>query len=330
MNELLDKAESWDTPSDELSELAMNKDVKIRIALAENKNTPPEALKKLGTSRSEKIRMHVASNPSTPNEVLEKMLSDTEEVKGWLSTNPNASDFIFMELAKGDNIKNSHYFLAASKYATPESLKSLMRFYDDDISWLWRLYESLAYNPNTPQECLLRLFNYKGSKMLDTDEMHVILLKNTNCPEEILIKFMHKNYAQYRYYVASHPNSNQLILEIMSRDKEPWIIETVACNPNTPAIVLNRLAKHASVNVRQKLASNISLPEPIMAMLSKDRKEDVRVALAYNRSIPIELRKILLEDKKENVRIAAESIYQKSHTAPDIEIRETLERNIVE
>ena len=71
--------------------------------------------------------------------------------------------------------------------------------------------------------------------------------------------------------MAETPSTSKRILTILSRDKEPWVRDSVARNINTPTAVLIELSKDEEVLVRGYVATNENTPVDILEKLSKDK-----------------------------------------------------------
>lgn len=152
-------AESSDTSSYVLKQLATDDNRFIRKAVAENKNTPAEVLKLLVADTYAGVRESVACNPNATAEVLSCLVNDySETIRNAITLSPNVTDKILMELLKNDNKDNDNAFMVARcEKASPSTLTYIFEHVDsDDYSVMRRL----AKNPNTPIEVLRALAEF--------------------------------------------------------------------------------------------------------------------------------------------------------------------------
>ena len=172
----MEMAESAETSSYVLKQLATDDNRFIRKAVAENKNTPAEVLKLLVADTYAGVRESVARNPNATAEVLSCLVSDYSEIiRNAIVLSPNVTDKILMELLKNDNKDNDNAFMVARcEKASPTILTYIFEHVDsDDYSVMRRL----ARNPNTPIEILRALSEFPTEYVSIPAKNHLEKLK---------------------------------------------------------------------------------------------------------------------------------------------------------
>ena len=91
-------AESTDTLSETLQQLACDKNEVVRGKVASNSNTPSETLQQLACDKNAEVRGKVARNMNTPRETLYKL---TEDLVPWVRDIAIKNPFVPTELSSG-------------------------------------------------------------------------------------------------------------------------------------------------------------------------------------------------------------------------------------
>lgn len=154
----MEMAESPDTSSFVLKQLAMDENRFVRRTVAENEVTPAEVLKILVTDSYVGVREAVARNHNATSEVLSGLVNDASQtVRNAVIISPNVTDKILMAFLKNDNKDYDNAFMVArSEKATPEILTYIFEHVSHDDPSVMR---RLARNPNTPIEIIKELAN---------------------------------------------------------------------------------------------------------------------------------------------------------------------------
>jgi hypothetical protein len=87
--------------------------------------------------------------------------------------------------------------------------------------------------------------------------------------------------------IAASHSTPPSVLEQLSNEDDPQLLENVAENPNTPLVTLGYLAGHRDEKVRIAVTHNPMAPRDIVSALTNDLSLDVRFAIASNPLLPI-------------------------------------------
>ncbi|MEG0165689.1 HEAT repeat domain-containing protein [Anaerorhabdus sp.] len=107
-----------------------------------------------------------------------------------------------------------------------------------------------------------------------------------------------------RSRLASNLDTDQEILETLSKDESRHIRAAVALNPSTSAEVLRELSKDRQFVVRENIAQNNGVPFDCLQLLAKDHHELVRESVVFNEQCTLDMLKELSKDPTMNVRAA--------------------------
>lgn len=107
------------------------------------------------------------------------------------------------------------------------------------------------------------------------------LLKDPNCPIEVLRILSNDQNNNIKLAVAKHPSCPAEILEKLSDDY--WDIKCViASHQNCPVEVLEKLSNDHDSLVRSHVAQNKNCPLEVLEKLSHDKNNSVRLLALYN------------------------------------------------
>lgn len=103
--------------------------------------------------------------------------------------------------------------------------------------------------------------------------------------------------AKIRWLLAINPNTPPPVLDHLTREATPSLLERIAENPRTHATTLARLATNADPQVRAAVAENMNTTIKTIWKLVRDENPDVRYRLAESYNVPIAVLKVLAEDE---------------------------------
>lgn len=258
-----DRAESLDTPPEELVRLAASESLDVRWSVASNRNTPSEVLEILGADPDNYIRRYVAENPSCSVGLLRKLATDSDPlVRRNVGSNPTTPAEIVETLSRDKRLD------ARIGSINPKlSAVSRERLLSDRS---FEVRRTLAYTETDPGR-MERLADDKDERV--------------------------------RYWVAINrlevsPNPQARL----ARDESPLVRHGVAISRTAPLSLLRALSSDREALVRAGVAENTRTPEDLIAALASDRDPKVRAAAARNESLPIELLGRLALDAEPVVR----------------------------
>lgn len=120
----------------------------------------------------------------------------------------------------------------------------------------------LAKNSNTPAINLIRIFDTCKNNVTDYSPSEYIvfdsLALNPNTPQEVLIILAESRGV--RDMVAINPNTPVETLQRLSKDSEHAVRYQVARNPNTPIEILQALSQDSDNLVREEAVRNYQTP----------------------------------------------------------------------
>ncbi len=195
----------------------------------------------------------------------------------------------------------------AKNSATPEYL--LRRIADERQESLWR---TLAKNPNTPPNLLIRFLHEEVEKKVYSNvTMFDIVIANPNLPileryRLLLGKEEAQEITNAHQLMARRTDSPYALAQVVEQgDQKAKLI--AARSNKTPIQILEQLAKDPDETVRQAVSQNSNLPLNLLLGLARDSSIKIRQTLAYKSShnktpTPIQLLEILAEDESEQVR----------------------------
>jgi hypothetical protein len=120
----------------------------------------------------------------------------------------------------------------------------------------------LAKNSNTPAINLIRIFDTCKKSVRDYSPREYIvfdsLALNPNTPQEVLVILAESRGV--RDMVATNPNTPAEILRRLSKDSKDAVRYQVARNPNTPIEILETLSQDSDNLVREEAVRNYQRP----------------------------------------------------------------------
>lgn len=111
--------------------------------------------------------------------------------------------------------------------------------------------------------------------------------------------------------IASNRSTPQKVLEELSKEQDPHLLEQIAENENSHPRTLEYLSSHPLHSVRVALTQNLRLPAEIVWKLHADAHPDVRYSLACNPQIALDVLIALREDENPFVSTRAEQTIQR-------------------
>ncbi len=103
--------------------------------------------------------------------------------------------------------------------------------------------------------------------------------------------------ARIRWLLAINPNTPPPVLDHLSREAPPSLLERIAEHPRSHSTTLSRLANHENPQVRAAVAENINASLKTIWKLVRDPSPDVRLRLAESYTVPLATLRVLAEDE---------------------------------
>jgi len=196
--------------------------------LLTDSNTPKKIIEKLRFNilRKPKKEQFSLARDSKNKEVL-KILSQTRSIplKIILASNPYSSEDVLLHLAKSQN-KAINLKIAANPNITDQLIaKILLKTIDKN-----RAFQKLGIEP----------INNQADIML-------ILTRNPNTQPNTLKLLILNQYNNHSILLAGalNPNTPKEILNVLSKEMDPFIIDNISKNPNTTTITLWNIVKNS-------------------------------------------------------------------------------------
>ena len=263
---------------EEIKELSMHKDPRVRWSVAVNPSTPENILINLSQDdqeayASDQVRSGVAENENSSLSVFEFLLSSEEwNLKNKIAANINCPSSILEKLSEDpdDGIRAA----VASNLNAPR--KILEKLINDE----WSVQYSISENISTPEELLLELATEADEDILNN------LALNISTPASLLDELSQNENVDIRASVSFNPKTSSSILDLLSNDDDEYVRANVAEHLNTPTNCLEKLSNDDNEDVRSKVATNINTESSILTKLSEDNEESVRANVALNPNTP--------------------------------------------
>lgn len=103
--------------------------------------------------------------------------------------------------------------------------------------------------------------------------------------------------ARIRWLLAINPNTPPPVLEHLSRDNHPPLLQRIAENPRAHVTTLIKLSMHSNAEVRASVAENSNLSLKTVWRLARDESADVRLRMAESYTVPLAVLRVLSEDE---------------------------------
>ena len=201
------------TSSSQLEELACDKSLLVRGAVARNPRASSDTLAALFEAIRDEDALFVLEDPENCHPVraraFECAKEEYQEILRSIAKNPSTPAYALRELAGDANLTS---FVAKNPNAPADFLQSLSSSPSVGDRW------SVAENPNTPTNILCALAN-------DTSE-------------------------RVRMGVAKNPCAPEDLLRMLASDSSSDVLSSIAANPGTPIDVLEMLATNPNSWVR--------------------------------------------------------------------------------
>lgn len=223
--------------------LAKNKDVRVRLRVAQQLNVPVKTLIKLANDSDARVRLAVVNHPHTPAAILDKLTHDPDKLVK--ASNIKTSAEILAQLAT-DTEENVRYQVAQNPSTPPKILKEMDYIYDIGIRY------SITKNTKAPAEILIELA--QNNHLWDEEYFHRPL----------------------RREVLSHHNIPIEILKKLASNDDDWVRIGIGYNPNTPTEILRQLADDKDKYVRLSVATNLNTSEAVLLKLAEDKNRGVK------------------------------------------------------
>lgn len=97
-----------------------------------------------------------------------------------------------------------------------------------------------------------------------------------NAPSDSLAELSRHSNARIRHRVAENANTDEAVLELLSKDPDPDVRIAVAANIKTPLSITHALANDPDPTVRLGIAQELNVPEEVLELLERDEHPYVR------------------------------------------------------
>ncbi|MEH1999377.1 MAG: hypothetical protein V7L00_11620 [Nostoc sp.] len=235
----LQVAESPETPSAVLEQLAGDLELPVRLAVKFNPSCPPPLIELVEGQYA------VASDWNTDGEQLAMLgLSRWPWIRLAVAQNPSATAETLMQLA-GDALYKIQLAISRNPLTPTEALNLLANHTVNEIQ------TAVAKHPKTSEQALLKLY---------PKHKHIIITQRKNLPlsivEQIVGDRSEKNFYYYVNSVINQPNISGEILELLANDSLESMRVNVAKHPQVLVSTLKQLAKDSSSQVREAVINN--------------------------------------------------------------------------
>lgn len=284
---------------------SLAKDSMVCESVAKNPSTPPTALEKLARNKEEDVRENVARNPASPGSVLQLLARDKHlPVRYAIAENPGTPvalrKDVLEKLAKeGGPVMRSE---VAAHPSTPNAIReSLLANLLSEVDR--RARDREAKHPRGGRDHLERIA--LAFVAVDESTVRANVAANPLTPPVVLERLSKEREPDIRVCVAKNPGAPTTLLALLTKDRERAVRTAVSTNPTTPLALQRELAKDSSKFVRLAIAGNPALPGTLRELLANDTDPDVRSAIARDGSMSIGILSALAKDREGRVRAAA-------------------------
>lgn len=226
-----------------------------------------------------RVSEKLARNPALPAEGLGFLfISVTQSpfkahsIEGCLkriAQHPNLSELLFFSLLKRPGLRT---YLASNPKLTNAMREQLIATKDT------RTLSTLARNPNTPPDILLRLIG-------DRIDVRAALATNEKLPPA-LVETLADDELFVRMSLARRRSPLPIsVLQKFSQDKEPQICACIALRPETPLEILERLIQHPEEIVRGSVGRNSKVTPLMLLALASEDSVEIRAHVALHPEI---------------------------------------------
>ena len=239
-----------------LEKLAKDKDANTRLAVAANPRTPVSSLTVLAGDKDDDVRAGVADNPNTPTELLELLAKDSDEVVRWAVAGNISTPSDTLNLLSQDEDGVVRRAVLDNRN-TSEAILDILDDEDQDEEDQDDEEEIDLHEVLDEKAC-----TWISRKFITYSEDEFIRAKAVQNSDEKIsprtLKVLSEDefaieidpdhgtgvvYDGVRSAVARHLNTPIEILEALSEDEEPRVVNAVAGNPHTPVHVLEQIAQ---------------------------------------------------------------------------------------
>lgn len=306
----LQVAESPETPSAVLEQLAGDLELPVRLAVKFNPSCPPplielvegqyavasdwntdsEQLAILGLSRWAWIRLAVAQNPSAPAETLMQLAGDAVyKIQLAVAKNPETPADVLAVLAEHQD-KAIQAAVVEHGNATEEILHQLFPTQQ----------KLLERRKNLPTSILERFFNEVATEkpLWKNYKWRYLFLDQPNTPTWILAELANVDLDALK----NQTNSSTIIqtLEEWLQD-ETGFLEYIAKHPQATVEILQHLTQYPNQNVQLAVAWNSQTSEELklslLAELAVNADETIQVEVAENPHTPMHILEMMAQNE---------------------------------
>jgi hypothetical protein len=317
-------------PETVLIDLASDRDVRVRAAVAKHHAAPLAALSRLTADHKRTVRLSVLENLVTPSDLAsstaEAMLLidvdedlyevlDLTERRADVDLPPRVIEGALDRLSKSRvRDPDMRVVVADDKRSSERTLSRLARSAEDSVR------QAVATNPHTPVVVLEQL-----ARDLEPS-VRARVARNPLTPAIVLEILSHDEDSQVRARTAGNPNLPRSILESLLIDAEVSVRTAALKNPATPVdfvreaeaelalstrhsrpdrAALEEMVANNRAEVRMEVAFSPTADADLLALLGGERRSaQVRRAVAANPNTPAAVLRSLADDKDDQVRQA--------------------------
>lgn len=317
-------------PETVLIDLASDRDVRVRTAVAKHHAAPLAALSRLAADHKRTVRLSVLENLITPGDLASSiaeamLLSDVgQDLHAMLNLTEKRTDVdLPPQVIEGalDRLSKSRVrdpdmrvAVANDKRSSESTLSRLARSAEDSVR------RTVATNPHTPVIVLEQLARDPEPSV------RAMVARNPLSPAIALVALSHDKDSQVRAQTAGNPNLPRSTLESLLTDAEVNIRTIALNNPATPVdfaseaetevvpttrharpdrAALEEMAANNRAEVRMEVAFSPTADADLLALLGGERRSaQVRRAVAANPNTPATVLSSLADDKDDQVRQA--------------------------
>ena len=257
----LEVAESPETPSAVLEQLAGDLELPVRLAVKFNPSCPPPLIELVEGQYA------VASDWNTDGEQLAMLgLSRWAWVRLAVAQNPSATAETLMQLA-GNAVYKIQLAISQNPFTPTEALNLLANYAEKETKN--EISIALAKHPNTSEQVLLKLY---------PKHKHTIITQRKNLPLSIIEQLVRdrsdKNFYYFVNSVINQPNISGEILELLANDSLESMRINIAKHPQVLGTTLKQLAQDSSFQVRKAVLSNPKTPKAIKKRVLATKSTD--------------------------------------------------------
>ncbi|MEA3353462.1 MAG: hypothetical protein U9Q33_06585 [Campylobacterota bacterium] len=236
-----------------------NQPLTLKEVTALNPNTPKPVLIQILKNKNKDELKFLALNQSI-NKMISNKLFDLNEttIKTNLIISGNISTENLKDALKDEDLKNK-----ALKYI-PLSNERFDTLVSQELTPVQIVYLSSNNTLNKEQITYLTKLNIENA--------NINLLKNSECPKEIIEKFFHMNDLVYNIAISHNENLEAKKYQTLYELEDLNIDISLGYNTSTPQEILKKLYEKDDENINLSLAQNTNTPINILMQIQIDSR----------------------------------------------------------